>query len=312
MGTTATQAERNTAVREEFLVRLTEQEREFYARIPGEVGFIPHEFFDQADAEARLFGEQAEKVEVPVWTHYPEVPADVETPKRKKSRLSAEEEELLFLRYNYARKRLAELIEAQNRRATTPRAREMIHWHERALAGRARIVRANMALVIAMAKRTRVPNVAFTDLVSEGNMALLRSVEKFDVSRGFKFSTYACRSILKSFNRLATKTSRHYQRFPAEYDPDMEQSDYDVHRHDIQREEAIDHLRYILTRNEAKLSSVERTVVMERFAIGSRGKGKTLAQVGKMVGLTNERVRQIQAQALAKLRTVLDQEYLAV
>ena len=70
-----------------------------------------------------------------------------------------------------------------------------------------------MPLVLAMVRRIRMPMVEFVDLISEGNKALLRSVEKFDVSRGFKFSTYACRAILKGFSRLATKTGSYRQHF---------------------------------------------------------------------------------------------------
>jgi RNA polymerase sigma factor (sigma-70 family) len=140
-------------------------------------------------------------------------------------------------------------------------------------------------------------------------MALLRSVEKFDVARGFKFSTYACRAILKSFNRLATKTGRYRQHFPTEFDPELERSDYDVHKHEIQWDDSLEALREILVRNRARLSEVERTIVLERFAITTRGKGRTLAEVGKLVGLTNERVRQIQNLALDKIRLALDEEY---
>ncbi len=186
----------------------------------------------------------------------------------------------------------------------------MVLWYGRAMRARADLVRANMALVLSMAKRTRIPNVEFSELVSEGNMALLRSVEKFDVSRGFKFSTYACRAILKSFNRLATKTGRYRQHFPTEFDPDLERSDYDEHRHDMQWGDSVDALREILSRNRAGLSDLERTIVMERFAILSRGKGKTLAEIGKIVGLTNERVRQIQNLALEKIRDTLAEDYL--
>jgi RNA polymerase sigma factor (sigma-70 family) len=153
--------------------------------------------------------------------------------------------------------------------------------------------------------------VEFPELISEGNMALLRSVEKFDVSRGFKFSTYACRAILKSFHRLATNVGRYRQHFPTEFDPKLEHSDYDLRKHDIQRDDSVEALRDILSRNRASLSDVERTVVMERFALGTEGKGRTLSEVGKLIGLTNERVRQIQNAALAKLRAVLDEDYLA-
>jgi RNA polymerase sigma factor (sigma-70 family) len=288
-------------------------ERALYQEIGSEVDYVDHPSFACANTEAALFGEGARPVFVRDWAHFPEVPEDVRLPRGSRTALSAKDEATLFLRYNYARCRLAKLVTAQNRRKSLARARQMVRWYRRAMEARADLVRANMALVLAMAKRTRIPNVEFGELVSEGNMALLRSVEKFDVSRGFKFSTYACRSILKSFNRLASKTGRYRQHFPTEYNPDLERSDYDVHKHEIQREDSIDALTEILDRNRARLTQVEQTIVRERFAIGRHGKGgrgRTLAEVGRIVGLTNERVRQIQNLALEKIRTVLDEEYL--
>jgi RNA polymerase primary sigma factor len=59
-------------------------------------------------------------------------------------------------------------------------------------------------------------------------------VEKFDCSRGFKFSTYSCRAILKSFSRVAMRASRYRGKFPAEFDPAMERSDFiDRQRDDV-------------------------------------------------------------------------------
>ena len=277
----------------------------------GKWDFVNHPSFLKRTTEEKLFGDGAKGLEVPGWTHFPEVPGEVDVRRASRTRLSSEDEATLFLRYNYARYRLCKLAEAQQRRYSSGRAEEMKLWFERAQSDRSDLVGANMALVLAMAKRTRIPNVEFSELVSEGNMALLRSVEKFDVSRGFKFSTYACRSILKSFNRLATKTGRYRQHFPTEYDPELECSDYDIKRHEMQRADSIESLREILARNRANLTRVEQTIVTERFALMSRGKKRTLSEVGKMVGLTNERVRQIQNLALAKIRAVLDDEYLA-
>jgi len=291
---------------------LSNADRAALSAIPQEVDYVNDPSFRLPSTEDALFGEGAQAIDVPRWSHFPEVPEDIDRPLKKgrRTKLSGTEERILFLRYNYARYRLAKLVEAQRRRRSVHRCKEMVLWQGRCQQARADIVGANMALVLAMAKRTRIPNVEFSELVSEGNMALLRAVEKFDVSRGFKFSTYACRAILKSFNRLATKTGRYRQHFPVEFDPDLERSDYDVHKHEMQREDSVASLREILSRNRAKLSDVERTIVMERFAISSRGKKRTLAQVGKMVGLTNERVRQIQNLALEKIRTVMDEQYL--
>lgn len=279
-----------------------------YRHAGGKIDFVDHPSFDQPETERKLFGDGARQIHVPGWISFPEVPEEVEARHGGRTTLRRDEEAGLFLRYNYARYRLSKLAEAQQRRFSAARAKRMELWYERAQKARAELVRANMALVLAMAKKTRISSVDFSDLVSEGNMALLRSVEKFDVSRGFKFSTYACRSILKGFSRLATKTGRYRQRFPTEYGPDMERSDYDVRKHEMQQQDAIESLRDVLARNRAGLTTVEQTVVTERFALASRSKRRTLAEVGKMVGLTNERVRQIQNLALAKIRGAMDDD----
>lgn len=304
---TATPVRASTSL---VLTQLSEAEQGQYRLIPESISLVYHHSFASPSTEEKLYGESASKIDVPAWTHFPEVPEDIPHVHAKRMTLSAADEVRLFLQYNYARYRLGKLIVAQQRRVALTRARAMLLWHERVLQARGAIVRANMALVLAMAKRTRIPNVEFSELISEGNMALLRSVEKFDVARGFKFSTYACRAILKSFNRLATKTGRYRQHFPTEFDPELEQSDQDIRRHEIQREDSVDALREILNRNRAHLSQVEKTIVLERFSIGRDGvKGRTLAEVGQLVGLTNERVRQIQNGALQKIKAALDDDY---
>jgi RNA polymerase primary sigma factor len=153
------------------------------------------------------------------------------------------------MQYNYARWKLSKLCQAQRKRYSTRRAKEMLEWYRHSLNFRSALANANMALVVAMAKRTRINAVEFGELVSEGNMALLRAADKFDVRRGFKFSTYACRAILKSFNRLATKTGTYRQHFPTEFDPEMERSDEIDRRHKDQRELAIEDLQRVLALN---------------------------------------------------------------
>jgi RNA polymerase sigma factor (sigma-70 family) len=262
--------------------------------------------FGSARMEEQLFGPGAIEVNVPAWTSFPEA-GDEEMPRAsKRAALSGKEEAAMFLRYNYARYRLGRLLAKHEGSAGRGERREIDLWHRRMMDCKETLARANMALVVAMAKRTRIPNVEFSELVSEGNMAMLRSIEKFDVSRGFKFSTYGCRSILKSFNRLATKTGRYRRLFPTEFDPELERSDGDVHRHEVERRDSVEEVREVLSGSRAGLSALERKVLVERFAIGSSAShAMTLAEVGKTVGLTNERVRQIQNGALAKLRAVM-------
>lgn len=293
-----------------YLRDLTDGEFDLYSRIPEEIDWVHNDAFETDQAEARFFGPEAMTIETPRWTAYADDEDQIRWPNRSRTKLTKAQEQELFLRYNYACYRLAKLVTAQNRRKSPVRAKQMVLWQKRVMETRAMLTQANMALVLAMAKRTRIPNVEFAEMISEGNMALLRAIEKFDADRGFKFSTYACRAILKSFNRLATKTGRYRQHFPTEYDPELERSDYDVRRHEMQRDESVESLREIIVLNKARLTETERAVVIERFALGSAEKGRTLAQVGQIVGLTNERVRQIQNHALQKIRHALDEHYL--
>jgi len=290
---------------------LTKEQHQSYAKIPAKIKPVWHPCFDDTDAKARCFGPKAKQIASPQWRLFPEVPEQASEMLQRRKVLSKGDEAQLFLRYNYARFRLSRLAEKQHRRATKSRALAMLEWHNRTQNVRRDLVAANMSLVVALAKQTRIPSVDFPELISEGNMALLRAIEKFDVSRGFKFSTYACRAILQGFNRMAGSMARYHSRFPVPYDPDLEPSDHDVHKHEMQQAMIIENLREIVSKNLAELSRTERTVVVERFGLNGRRKGKTLVEVGKMVGLSNERIRHIQKGALAKIRRVLNERYLA-
>ena len=232
--------------------------------------------------------------------------------------LTGEQEKHLFLRHNYCRYRSMRILrQYRGKRLPAAAARELLRWHHHVLDTRAHIVRANVPLVLAMGKRTRVIGVDFSDLVSEGNMALLRSVDKFDTGRGFKFSTYACRAILKSFSRVAMRASRYRGHFPPEFDPALERGDQLERKREEIESECVDELKSILGRNTAELNEVEQRVIRARFALDrtplddDSSRPKTLQQVGLMIGVTKERVRQIQNKALVKLRAVLETDALA-
>jgi len=223
--------------------------------------------------------------------------------------MTAAEERIMFLRFNYSKMRLCRLQRLIKKNGLTrKRADEVIEWHRRFEHFREYLVRTNLALVLAMAKRTRLGDVDFAEIVSEGNMALIRAVDKFNVDRGFKFSTYACRAILKAFSRTALKSSRHKSRFPVEFEPDMEKSDWQDRRRDAVEEDCIDELKAIVKENLADLSHVEQTVIRRRFNWEQEEEHPlTLEEVGRIIGVTKERVRQIQNKALAKIRSVLEE-----
>jgi len=218
------------------------------------------------------------------------------------------EERLMFLRFNYAKLRLSRLKKRIEKDGLArDLGEEFVEWHRKFEHFREYLTRTNLALVLAMAKRTRLGDVDFAEIVSEGNMALLRAVDKFNVDRGFKFSTYACRAILKAFSRTALKSSRYKTRFPVEFEPDYEKSDWTDRRRDAVEEDCVDELKQIVDRNLAELSDVEQTVIRRRFNWQqAEDSPMTLEEVGQIIGVTKERVRQIQNKALTKIRQVME------
>jgi RNA polymerase primary sigma factor len=271
--------------------------------------------FRHKRVETELFTEDAER-ELPLTSWYQPTRDDVAdvgsgSPPQL---MKGPEERLMFLRFNYCKKRLCALQkQIRTGGLTMQRATEFLDWHRKFEHFREYLVRTNLALVLAMAKRTRLGEVDFAEVVSEGNMALLRAVDKFSADRGFKFSTYACRAILKAFSRTAMKSSKHRTRFPVEFEPEMEQSDWADRRRDKVEEDCIDELKAIVDRNLADLSSVEQTVIRRRFNWQQAEESPmTLEEVGRIIGVTKERVRQIQNKALAKIRLIMEDGVLRI
>lgn len=161
--------------------------------LAGTYAFMDSEFFHKKNAEVQLFAEGMEP-ELPLTSWYQPTREEMldsgitGAPKL----MSAAEERLMFLRFNYAKLRLGQ-VQAKVKKTglTKELATDAIEWHRRFEHFREYLTRTNLALVLAMAKRTRLGDVDFAEVVSEGNMALLRAVEKFSIDRGFKFSTYA-------------------------------------------------------------------------------------------------------------------------
>lgn len=222
--------------------------------------------------------------------------------------LTTEEEHILFYQINYARYKLCVVRRRLLRQGQwkTKDVHELLSWYNEQLTSRSKIVSCNMGLVLAMAQRAKYQGVEFTDLVSEGSMALLRSAEKFDCSRGFKFSTYACRAIFKGFSRVAKQTYRYYNHFPNQLETSMEKDDRATRQEQEERQYLADEFRVIIQNNLADLTDIERSVVQMRFSLGEETPDpQTLKQVGFQLGLTKERIRQIQNKALAKLKVVV-------
>ncbi len=279
------------------------------------VEFIDNAEFHKSGARRRIF-DQAPAIARPDTKWYgpllderrirPSSTATVRPPRSVV--LTAAQERVLFAQLNFARFSLARLQARSNRSGwTASRAREILDWHDVSESVRTQLAETNLALVLAMAKRVRSADLDFGDLLSEGNMALMRSVDKFDFSRGFKFSTYACRAILKAYSRLGLKTQKYRKYFPIEFDPALERGDHVMARRASREADDLAEVKSLFDSNRAGLSELERTVIFHRYGLDRplHSAPMTLEQVGSLVGVTKERVRQIQNKALEKIRRAL-------
>lgn len=299
-----------------------EDERLLAQIMSQEQDFIPSPVFEEKGAETAIYSEGKE-IPLPDTSWYHPVMDDLSTTSRSRTVKSAQQviltgaqEKVLFHKFNFARFRINQIQKdvwaSETKQPMSEQAQEILRWYRVADLIREQIAETNLALVLAMAKRTRMSEVDFADLVSEGNMALLRAVDKFDAGRGYKFSTYACRAILKAFSRQGMKLSKYRQRFPTDFDPKLEKSNFLETRRATFEKDAAEEVKRIVLENRADLTDVERTVIEHRFGLETveTEKPMTLEQVGQIIGVTKERVRQIQNKAMEKIRLQLEAHFL--
>jgi RNA polymerase sigma factor (sigma-70 family) len=322
LGSETTETTPAKATRGGIRRRLSAEDEKLLTQImSGEQDFIDSPAFTEEDASRKIY-DDAPEIPKPDTTWYHPVMDDLSSTRTRTVKsaqqviLTGAQEKVLFHQFNYARFRINQVqkdIWASTTRTPTPdQSEEILRWHRIADRIREQIAETNLALVLAMAKRTRMSEVDFADLVSEGNMALLRAVDKFDAGRGYKFSTYACRAILKAFSRQGMKLSKYRQRFPTDFDPKLERSNFLEVKRSTFEKDAAEEVKRIVIENRADLSDVERTVIEHRFGLeaGEIEKPMTLEQVGQIIGVTKERVRQIQNKAMEKIRLQLEASFL--
>jgi RNA polymerase primary sigma factor len=214
--------------------------------------------------------------------------------------LSREQEVHLFRKMNYLKSRASRLRDRIDpARARTADLDEIERLQEEALEVKNQIVRANLRLVVSIAKRNLGPRDDLFERVSDGNYVLLRAVELFDYSRGNRFSTYATWAIRNQIAQALRGKNRRQPQFLPGHDEAFEDAvdprTDDLEQSDLQdRQEAIG--RWL-----AGLDDRERRIIVGRFGIGGAGE-QTLKQIGKELGISKERVRQIGARAQDKLR----------
>ncbi len=216
--------------------------------------------------------------------------------------LSFPQEQHLFRKMNYLKMRAAqqrELLDLQH-----PSGRLMDRIENNFAASnevKNQLVSANLRLVVSIAKRHAGSSNNLFDLISDGNMSLIRAVEKFDYSRKNRFSTYASWAIMKNYTRAISDEQRYRQKFIAlenEANIEREEEVYDPvefeRTQNRQQRRVAEVLKYLTPR--------ERQIVIRRFGLDRNYPPMTLKQVGQELGVTKERIRQIEILALNKLR----------
>jgi RNA polymerase primary sigma factor/RNA polymerase sigma factor len=226
--------------------------------------------------------------------------------------LSREQEGHLFRKMNFLKYKATRLREELDpMRPKTGLMDQIEKLYDESVAVKNEIISANLRLVVSIAKRHVGPGENFFELVSDGNISLIRAVEKFDFARGNKFSTYASWAIMKNFARTIPDEHRRRDRFRTSHGEmfgtteDVRTDQYELETAQLQRESQIGK---ILDR----LDEREQKIIISRFGLSPGHEPLTLKEVGAEMGVTKERIRQIEARALSKLRRAAQEERIEI
>ena len=226
--------------------------------------------------------------------------------------LTKEEEVYYFRKMNFLKHQAAGLQKQID--VTQPKTKDMDQIErlvEQSNEVKNFLIRSNLRLVVSIAKKHMKPNANFFEMVSDGNISLIRAIEKFDFMRGFKFSTYASWAIMKNYARSIPAEYTQLDRFRTgneevfflASDPRSERLN----------EEFVNKRQHeALMEILSQLDPRERDIIVSRYGLKDGSPPQTLEQVGQKLGVTKERIRQLESRALLKLRKIAEQEHLDV
>jgi len=230
--------------------------------------------------------------------------------------LNKEQEQHLFRKMNFLKFKAARMLEklklpsgkvnsAQLRTSELDQVDNLLAQANRL---KDQLINCNMRLVVAIAKRHAGQGENFFELLSDGNMSLIRAVEKFDYSRGNKFSTYASWAIMKNFARSIPEEKHRRERYVTGNE-DVFAAAADTRSNEREvvatAEQASSSVHDLLEHLEPR----EREIIRMRAGLDSDAKkGLTLEKIGEKLGITKERVRQLNVRAMRKLRGLVEQQ----
>jgi RNA polymerase primary sigma factor len=180
---------------------------------------------------------------------------------------------------------------------------EIERLHAEATQLKNQIVETHLRLVVSVARRHPSDAADLPDRIGYGTIALIEAVDHFDIARGNRFSTYATWAIYNELKRLDRREWNRRKRSSPFYHELLAIPDDQTERHE--QLEAADDRRAAVKRMLSWLDGRERWVIVHRNGIGGVPE-RTLKQVGLDLGISKERVRQIEKRAHAKLRTLAD------
>jgi RNA polymerase sigma factor (sigma-70 family) len=285
--------------------------------------YIPHESFEHPsrELEAEILGPMPDAEEYEAKRHQMKAPKDVapefasmyEVPL-----LNKEQEQHQFRKMNYLKYKAAKLRDRMRKgdgnevdpsRVRIQTLKEIEDLQAEANAVKDLLIEANMRLVMTHAKKHAPHAGNIFELLSDGNMSLIRAVEKFDFGRGFKFSTYASWAIIKNFARSIPDEKHRRERFVTGHEDLFEVSPdnrSDEHEQLATQERASHSVNRLLEYLEPR----ERDIIRMRAGLDDNAKGMTLEEIGKQFNITKERVRQLNARAMKKLRDIAKEQEL--
>jgi RNA polymerase sigma factor (sigma-70 family) len=226
--------------------------------------------------------------------------------------LTREEEAYYFRKMNYLKFRAHALREKMDPIRPKSDVMDAIEeLLERSLEVKNFLIRSNLRLVVSIAKRHVKPTSNFFEMVSDGNMSLIRAIEKFDYSKGNKFSTYASWAIMKNFARSIPAEHTRLDRFRTGNDEIFQHSS-DIRANEFYEELVNQRQNQLLMGILDQLDDREKDIILSRYGLKQGNEPQTLEQVGNRFGVTKERIRQLESRALKKLRRIAQQEKLDI